>query len=173
MEPLQFLEELKKLTGGEIVLETTHGVCFDDERGLPHMLVNCRGFHVKIDFIIKEELQFTIYSTPPRYLTIRAWTLFERILSWCFLLGATSFPNDEKRFFLLGISDKDAADFFNTRRAKIIADLFPFIEIEHKETVYRCLKGVFIGSEYPPQQAVKDLNLLIDYVETSIATSQK
>ncbi len=170
MEPLQFLEELKAIIGGNIVQEQVHGVSFDDARGLPHILVDHRGFSVKIDFIIKEELQFTVYSTPPRYLTIRGWTLFERILSWCCLLGATRFPvGDETRFFLLGISESDAAQYFTARRARIITDLFPFIELEHKEMVYRCLKGVFIGSDYTAPQAAKDLDLLLDYVETNTA----
>ncbi|OGK07397.1 MAG: hypothetical protein A2W80_09025 [Candidatus Riflebacteria bacterium GWC2_50_8] len=166
MEPAEFLHELKTRIGGDIVNETRHGVSLHDERGLPHLTLTCRDISVKIDFVIKEELMFTLYATPPRYLVIRAWNLFERMLSMIPFMGPCKFPvGDEQRFFLVGIGEEDAKNYFTAARAAKISALFPFVEIEQKERVYRCLKGVNISLDYTPDQAVKDLNLLIDFVE--------
>ncbi|MBU1105774.1 MAG: hypothetical protein KKB51_03815 [Candidatus Riflebacteria bacterium] len=166
MEPAAFLQEVKTRIGGDIVDETMHGASMHDERGLPHLSLTYREVTIKLDFVIKEELVTTAYVTPPRYLSIRAWNFFDRILSKLFLLGWSKFPvGDENRFFLLNISDKDAAAYFTGERAEKIAALFPFVEIEQRERVYRCLKGVNIDSDYTPEQAVKDLDLFIDFVE--------
>ena len=166
MEPAEFLNEVKRRTGGNIVNETMHGVSMHDERGLPHLALTYRDISIKLDFIIKEELATTVYVTPPRYLTIRAWNLYERMLSMIPFMGPCKFPvGDEQRFFLAGIGEEDAKNYFTPARAEKIAALFPFIEIEQKERVYRCLKGVNIDTDYTPEQAVKDLNLLLDFVE--------
>ncbi len=176
MEPLQFLEELKKIIGGDIVQEnvcaddTKHGRGYSDEYGLPHMMVNRRNLSIKIDFVIKEELQMTVYATPPRCLSVKIWTLFDKILSWCFLLGATGFPGEkENRFFLQGMIAKEAEEYFTPARATLINNLFPFVEVEQQSRVYRLLKWVEIGKNYSPQQAAKDLDTLLDFVEQTKA----
>ncbi|KAF1082667.1 MAG: hypothetical protein GQF41_1388 [Candidatus Rifleibacterium amylolyticum] len=164
MEPVEFLKALQVRLGGDIVHETKHGASLHDERGIPHLSLTYREIMLKVDFIIQEELMITAYVTPPRYLAIRGWNLYERIMSMIPFMGPTSFPHgDEKRFFLSGIGDEDARQYFTPERAAKIAALFPFVEIEQKERVYRCLKEY--SAEYTVDQAIKDLDLFIDFVE--------
>jgi hypothetical protein len=170
MEPIDFLNALKERVGGEINLERIqeikHRVSLHDERGIPHLNLTYRNLSLKVDFIIREELMITAYATPPRYLTIRAWNLFERMLSMIPFMGPVKFPyGDEQRFFLAGIGEEDAKNYFTRERAEKIVALFPFVEIEQKERVYRCLKGIDIDHDYTVDMAIKDLDLFIDFVE--------
>lgn len=169
MEPRAFLENLQKHFGGRIDDEDPGMInSLNNERGLPNIEIKVRGFTLKVDFIIKEELMFTVYASPPRFLIIRAWNMFDRILSFFKLLGWTKFPVvDEDRFFLLYITPEDAKSYFSSQRTQIVMDLFPFVEIDQRERVYRCLKHVDIHKDYSVERCVKDINLLIDYVEST------
>ncbi len=169
------MHRLLGATKGTIVDERELAIAGHKSSGMPasppHLLTEHRGFPVKLDFIIREELLFTVHA-PIRYrVAVRPWTLFERLLRVVGFLAWAPFPDPtEERFFLQGLSPEEAGRYLTPVHVKAFGSLYPFAHWTANERGYQCLKGVDIDGGYTPADAVRDLDLLLDIVAADQAT---
>ncbi|RCK78757.1 MAG: hypothetical protein OZSIB_1110 [Candidatus Ozemobacter sibiricus] len=172
MEPQEFLAEVRQRLGvpaGRIVDERELALAERKRLGLPasppHLLTDYRGYPVKLDFIIRDELHFTVNAPILHRVSVRPWTIFDRFLRLVGLLAWAPFPDPtEQRFFLQGLSPENAARYLTPTHVKAFDELYPFAHWTANERGYQCLKGVDIDGGYTPADAVRDLDLLLDIV---------
>ncbi len=167
MDASGFLDEVKRRSGGTIVDEDLSPWDFGCQYGLPHIDLLTRGAYVKLDFVIMEELHFVVYRVPPRFLLVRAWSLYFRFLSFLRLFG--NVPTGDARFdsvyFTQFVPPGEIGEVVSGGVKEKLWTLSPFFEFEMTRQVFRLLKLVDINGGYRPEDAIHDINAMLDLAE--------
>ena len=163
----QFLTTvIQRNTSGELKEEFTCGIPTTAEHQ-PHILLQRRGIEAQLDFLSQEELVFRVYKRPPHRLLFRRWNIFERLRHFLYLSPSipTGDSDLDRTWILQYVSADDAARLLDLKVRTLIKKLGLFEEMEWTDQAYRCLKAVDISNGYTPENALQDLDTLLDLAE--------
>ena len=163
MDVNKFLADLNSIIGGHVIREEYL------PGNVPRILGEYKGYSVKIDFISASEFLIDINLKPPHVLRIQKEGFFSRLLEGVGIssdvkVGDTQFDD---KYQIKYATEENAKAFLSPEVRSLLAKLEPFglFELTHKE--YRCLKFLNEITEYTVDDAIADLGIMIDIIESS------
>jgi len=134
----------------------------------PRFLGEYKEYYVKFDFIIDTELLFEVNTPPPHRLLVSPETMVSKLLDKVKLSGEVKIGDKEfDAKYLVQYAPVDKAKkILSEDVKKILRGLEPFVKFEMTNKEYKLLKLVDkLGTKYTPDDAVKDMDKLIEIVE--------
>ena len=161
MEREEYLNELKSLIGGEIGGER------GTVSGAPRLLAVYRGYSVKVDVVSNSDVILEVNTRTPHHLRIRKEGFVSRALDAVGI--AIDAKIDDAEFddtYRIDLAtDEQVRSFLTPEVRALLKKLEPFALFRMTHLEYRCHRQVGELQHYPPQQAVNDLDTLIQIAE--------
>lgn len=161
----EFLEEIKKTIGGEIVDESGSGSVKDFAlRPFPRILSDYKKHYVKIDFLEADRLLIEVNMKPPHRLLLMPETFMSKTLDKFNLSNEVKIGVDDfdSKYLIQYADAEKAKKTIDPKFREIFKKIEPVFEFEITEKEFRLIKLVDIKKDYSPKMAVADLEAMME-----------
>jgi len=162
---MEFLEAVKKTTGGEIIDESGRGSRRDTEfRPFPRLMADYKKHYVKVDFIDYDRLLIEVNVTPPHRLLLLPETFVSKTLDKFGLSAEVKIGVDDfdSKYLIQYAEAELAKKTLDAKFREIFNKLEPVFEFELTDKEFRLIKLVDIEKDYSPKSALADLETMIE-----------
>lgn len=168
MTVMEFLEELKTLTGGKIIKEDGMGNITDvKSRPYSRLYADYKMHYIKVDFIDATELLLEVNMAPPHRLLLRPENVVSKFLDKVSLSAEIKVGDEEfdSKYIVQNVNVAEAQKTVNEKFKEALKTLEPFLFFEMTGNEYKLVKRVDIQSDYNPRKALNDLDNLLLLVD--------